>query len=277
MGHDQQQPLPVPAFVTGPGAQNPIILTGLGGAFSSGQAINSAGSVVGYSRNAANKNRPVIWSDTSRPAVDLGTLGGQTGIAGDINAAGLIVGNASNLQGQSRAVVWGLNGATITDLGTFGGASGAAYSLNDQAQVAGKAQTLDGSYHAFFTGLGASGLTDLGTLGWGHSQASEINEFGVVAGILFNSPDDQGYLAAHVFITGVNGQGMVDLNTLASPGEGLYFNEVWGLNDAGQVLVRDQLGTSYLLTPVPEGSTWAMMLAGLLVLGLSARQRRAAS
>jgi len=106
----------------------------------------------------------------------------------------------------------------------------------------------------------------------------QATRYGVPRVAFANKMDRDGasYAAGHAFITGANGQGMVDMNSLVSLGDGLYLNDVWGLNDAGQVLVSDQNGFGYLLTPVPEAASSAMLLAGLLMLGLLARQRRQA-
>lgn len=267
-------PLSVQAFVTGAQGQNPVLLGGLGGNVSTARGINDSGTAVGMARDSSNKFQAVQWLANSTEALRLATLGGSTSAALGINNAGLIVGNSGLSDGSVHAVVWGLNGLAITDLGTLGGRSSTALAINSLGQVSGSSRMADGNLHAFITGAGAQGMSDLGTLGWLHSQASFINNAGVVVGNLFNGTDGASYAAGHAFITGANGQGMVDMNSLVSLGDGLYLNDVWGLNDAGQVLVSDQNGFGYLLTPVPEAASSVMLLAGLLTLGLLARQRR---
>lgn len=273
-----RSPTRVEAFVTDAQGQNAILLGGIGGNVTTARGINDSGTVIGMGRDGSGSTKfhALRWQANSTEAERLLTLGGNTSSAQAINGSGLIVGNSGLSDGSLHAVIWGLNGAAITDLGTLGGLNSSALAINQSAQVAGTSRVADGSLHAFITGAGAQGMSDLGTLGWVHSQAGFINNAGVVAGNLFNGSDGDSYFAGHAFITGANGQGMVDLNSLVSLGEGLYLNDVWGLNDAGQVLVSDQNGLAYLLTPVPEASTSAMLLAGLLVLALLARQRRKA-
>ncbi|MCV2362543.1 hypothetical protein LNV23_03660 [Paucibacter sp. DJ1R-11] len=271
-----RNPTRVEAFVTGAQGQNAILLGGIGGNLTTARGINDSGTVIGMGRDGSGSTKfhALRWQANSTEAERLLTLGGNTSSAQAINGSGLIVGNSGLSDGSLHAVIWGLNGAAITDLGTLGGLNSSALAINQSAQVAGTSRVADGSLRAFITGAGAQGMSDLGTLGWVHSQASFINNAGVVVGNLFNGSDGDSYFAGHAFITGANGQGMVDLNSLVSLGEGLYLNDVWGLNDAGQVLVSDQNGLAYLLTPVPEASTSAMLLAGLLVLALLTHQRR---
>jgi len=268
-------PTRVEAFVTGAQGQNAILLGGIGGNVTTARGINDSGTVIGMGRDGSGSTKfhALRWQANSTEAERLLTLGGNTSSAQAINGSGLIVGNSGLSDGSLHAVIWGLNGAAITDLGTLG-LNSSALAINQSAQVAGTSRVADGSLHAFITGAGAQGMSDLGTLGWVHSQAGFINNAGVVAGTLLNGSDGDSYFEGHAFITGANGQGMVDLNSLVNVGEGLYLNDGWGLNDAGQLLVSDQNGLAYLLTPVPEASTSAMLLAGLLVLALLARQRR---
>ena len=271
-------PSRVEAFVTGAQGQNAIMLGGIGGNVTTALGINDSSTVIGMGRDGSGSTKfhALRWQANSTEAERLLTLGGNTSVAHAINGSGLIAGNSGLSDGRFHAVIWGLNGAAITDLGTLGGLNSSAQAINQSAQVAGESRVADGSLHAFITGAGAQGMSDLGTLGWVHSQASFINSAGVVVGNLFNGTDGDSYFAGHAFITGANGQGMVDLNSLVSLGEGLYLNDVWGLNDAGQVLVSDQNGLAYLLTPVPEASTSAMLLAGLLMLALLTHQHRKA-
>jgi probable HAF family extracellular repeat protein len=101
-------------------------------------------------------------------------------------------------------------------------------------------------------------MTDLGTLGGRDSVAHGINDAGQVVGY-----SETGAGFRHSFITGPNGVGMTDLNTLVSlPGGAAYAT---GINNDGQVAVN--------LSPIPEPETYAMLLAGLGLLGFIARRR----
>src|SRR5205823_6008569 len=67
-----------------------------------------------------------------------------------------------------------------------------------------------------------------------------------------------------------NGQ-MRDLNDLIDPAFGLKLLEGTAINDNGQILARTTSNYIYLLTPVPEPSTVALL--GLALLGCSVRLR----
>jgi len=107
-------------------------------------------------------------------------------------------------------------------------------------------------------------MTDLGTLGGKSSDAYGINDSGRVVGWSMVP----GHF--HGFITGSNGVGMTDLNSLASlPAgyAGYLIADALSINNAGQVLVS---AASY----VPEPETYALMLAGLGLIGFVARWQK---
>jgi probable HAF family extracellular repeat protein len=108
-------------------------------------------------------------------------------------------------------------------------------------------------------------MTDLGTLGGYYSFAYGINDDGQVVGV---SPTAAG--VNHAFITGPNGVGMADLNSLVSLPGGGVLTEAQGINNLGQVAVISSP------IPIPEPETYAMMLAGLGLLGFIARRRKTA-
>ena len=78
-----------------------------------------------------------------------------------------------------------------------------------------------------------------------------------------------------------NGQ-IVDLNSfldISLRQEGWFLTSATSINDSGQILAQmfnPQLreGRQALLTPVPEPETYAMLLAGLGLLGFTTRKRK---
>ena len=187
---------------------------------------------------------------------DLGTLGGSETYAFGINAAGRVVGYSSTTNGDSHAYITGADGAGMTDLGTLGGGFSSALGINGAGQVVGFSDTADGARHAFITGANGAGMTDLGTLGGDFSFAKAINDAGQAVGDSFF---DGASGTTHPFITGANGVGMTDLNTLVDLPDGVVLTEAGGINNTGQLVATAAV--------IPEPATYALMLAGLALLG----------
>jgi probable HAF family extracellular repeat protein len=175
----------------------------------------------------------------------------------DINSAGQITGIYGDLP---QAFITAPNGVGITGLGTLGGRISAGFGINDAGQVVGYSGTASGQIHAFITGADGVGMTDLGTLGGNYSEAYGINDAGQVVGF---SNTDHGQ--THAFITGPNGEGMTDLNSLIDLPDWVL-TSAGGINNAGQVIAIAQL--------IPEPETYAMLLAGLCLIGFMARRKR---
>lgn len=110
--------------------------------------------------------------------------------------------------------------------------------------------------------------------------ARAFNDAGVAVGVTFaGSPDD----AAHAFVWR-DGRAR-DLNELIAPGAGgsnWVLSDAWDINERGQIVGTGRLeGSSiargFIATPVPEGDTLALMLAGLAGLGWRLRRGVAAA
>jgi probable HAF family extracellular repeat protein len=147
----------------------------------------------------------------------------------------------------------------MTDLGTVGGRESWAESINDAGQVVGWSDTKSGADHAFITGPNGVGMTDLGTLGGEYSVASGINDAGQAVGGSGTAAGNY-----HAFITGPDGVGMTDLNSLVDLPAGVVLEQAIAINNMGQVIV---------ITGMPEPESYALMLAGLILLGFVARRK----
>ncbi|MBL8377776.1 MAG: DUF3466 family protein [Burkholderiales bacterium] len=237
----------------------------LGGSYSSAISINRHGVVVGDSFLPGDMIRRGI-SFSGGTLTDLAPFV----VASDINASGQIVGGTGG-----KAALY--SGGSILDLGTLGGAVSFAIAINDAGQVVGRAQTGTGQTHAFLYSGGS--MTDLGTLGGSFSHAWDINAVGQVVGSAAKPSLVPGAMppeVSHAFLY-ENGT-MIDLNTLLPPGSSFRSLDIaFGINDFGAIAGSgtrlDGSVGAFVLTPVPEPQTHAMLLAGLGILCAALRSR----
>lgn len=234
--------------------------------WSVGQGINDLGKIVGAAV-AADKSsyKPLLWDNSTTPTV-LDTLGGQTGEALGINNAGFAVGNSfTSGDTESHATLWDINNGTVTDLGTLGGIDSNALAINQAGQIAGWSYiTGDLEQHATF--WDGSTMIDLGTLGGANSQALALNISGHVVGWSELADGSQ-------HATFWDGTTLIDLNSFLDPSlvsAGWVLKEAAGINDHGAIvgtainnLLGIDQGHAFLLSPVPEPETYAMLLVGL--------------
>ena len=259
----------------------------LGGIFSWGTAINSAGDVAGYS-TLANKTYHAFLVHNGR-MTDLGSLTATGSSEADgINNFGEIVGWSNAATGQHAFLY---SGGNMVDLGTLGSDYSAANGINNLHQVVGGSDLASGYIHAFLYAGGV--MKDLGTLGGPQSDAYAINDAGQVVGWAQTASD-----ATHAFLYsggrmidlgaynidtvaeainlsgtivgqtyGVDASGMPfyhafiysggrfqDLNSLIAPGFGWVLTDATGINDSGQIVCDGYNPTN--------GETHAFLLTG---------------
>jgi len=244
-------------------------------------AINNSGQVAGWSTTSSAYNtHAVAWNDITTTATDLAPIPNKHSYANAINESGHIAGYRSSQDGgQQTATVW--NGAVEILLPFLvGGYESLAYAINDAGQVVGYSTTYSttGGYEAHATVWENLTAIDLGTLGGNSGFALAINNSGLIAGWSLTTANN--YDSKHATLwnggTATDLNGFLDAETVSA---GWVLTEATGINDNGWIIgnaYNSVTGEShaYLLTPVPEPETYAMMLAGLGLVGAAARRRR---
>lgn len=279
------------AFITGPNGAGFTDLGAFGGLDSDVAGINDSGQIAGQYYN--NGYHAFITGPNGVGMTDLGIFSVNLQVISGINNSGQVVGH--QFDGGYHAFITGPNGSGVTMLQTLGGRSSFANDINNFGQVVGSASLpTDPRFHyvnAFITDPDGVGITNLGTLGGqGESRASAINDLGEVVGTA--SALDSTERHAFIFSHG----GMTDLSLLdpvvASGWRDIYPTEI---NNNGQIVGHGVDNNGYLhafllsytpdtvfnpspiyipTPPVPEPETYAMLLAGLGLIGFVVRRRK---
>ncbi|MBI2733884.1 MAG: hypothetical protein HYX44_11460 [Aquabacterium sp.] len=255
-------------------------LGALGGAQSDARGINQAGQVVGRAQDVNGNWRAVVWnagqvSELNTPNVS------SSSQANALNNVGQIVGYEERPAQPylGHPVIWdqGVPGNLDESLGVS--YEPQAYGLNDVGQIVGsvKAPSTGDYYRAVLWDHGVSSMLDMPS-GFYAAQAKDINNAGQIVGFMLSHDRNVDFRAA----TWINGQ-VIDLNSLlpASVVEaGWVLLGANAINEMGQIVGQarnTQTGVidAFVLTPVPESGTWAMMLLGLGAMALHARWGRA--
>ena len=228
-------------FVTTPGAGAIQPIGTLGGATSTANGINAAGTVAVNAENRVrgDPTEPVrsrgALADASNqaltevkvPGYDYDNIDTISGVA-DINDRGQVLSGAARFYGPD-------GGVFLTE------ANGAVKRINAEQLVT-------------FQGQGREEF---------YAGGSAMNNLGQIAGSYTFSP----YLFSHAFITGPNGSDPVDVNDLTFVNADPSFNDLFlyasEINDRGQFVVTTLGSRAFLVTPVPEPAVVLMMVCGL--------------
>jgi probable HAF family extracellular repeat protein len=251
--------------------------------------INLSGQVAGYVASTAGRHA-ALWTPTAPNGttgswIDLGDLPdglGQSQSIG-INSHGQVVGVGDAITGE-RAFLWTptvSNGTTgsMLDLGDLPGGNDSSIGrgINGQGQVVGMSSAATGDRAFLWTPTVPNSTTgtmvDLGDLPGGIdlSEAIDINPQGQVVGRSAVATGERAFLWTPITPNGTIGL-MVDLNTLVDPssGAGWTLQSAQSINELGQIAgygMFDPDGPGgaaavergFLLTPIPEPSTFALV------------------
>lgn len=246
-------------------------------ATSRANAINDSGIAVGYVAPNGSPSWATIWNGTTSAF----SFDGNSSSATGINNASHVVGYASTPSHASpsgtNAIFW--NGMYTRDLGSLGGTYSFALAINNADQVVGGSNTV-GDVVTHATLWDGAIVTDLGTLGGAYiySRASAINNVGQIVG----SSSTLSYGGINHATLWSNGS-LLDLNTLldaSTINAGWVLSYASGINDNGWIVgnaSNSLLGISshaFMLQAVPEPNTYALLIAGLGLMGFVVRRKQ---
>jgi len=242
-------------------------------------AINDAGQSVGDSFTPSGGLDAVLWSPSGKATV-LQDVGGQ-GVSGveAINDSGWSVGSSetgSNRSG-SDAVLWSPSGkATVLQTPGSQGFN-AAKAINASGWSVGSSVTLTSSEAVLWSPSGKATVLQYPG-GQGYSYAEAINDAGWSVGI----SDTASGVCNPFGEEGCSYEAVLWSPSGKATNLGAILGSAWtdtfavGLNGRGDIIgYGDYHGGRYgfLLAPVPEPSTWMMMLAGFAGLGFAGYRR----
>ena len=219
-------------------------LTGLSDVRSETSGINSLGQVTGTAELANGRETAFRYTD-GVGMQDLGSLfgGGSQGHA--VNDRGWVTG-----QSDGWNIFLYRDGVGMTRVG-----DGIGWAINNQGSIAGETALTGAGGQAFIYMDGQMQL--LGDLG-GPTWAQGMNDLNQVVGSAHIGN------VVHAFVWDQQ-TGMVNLNSAIPADSGWSLAYALDINEAGQIVgVGDYNGKTspFLLNPIPEPSTWALMVLG---------------
>lgn len=248
-------------------------------------AINDVGQVTG-----SRGSDPFVYDGTMHKLPLVGNFFKGEGRA--INALGQVAGWSDDGGGKS-ATLWDTKTGAMTDLGAallatnIAGAlittENIAVAINASGQVAGNMGFVNKDFGAIGylftpdTPNGSSGtFVQIGRPSAGTFVLTQgVNDRGQVVGYFTGDPSSPS--SGSAFIYDASG-GLVELNSLIDPASGWNLTRAHAINNSGQIVgmgTVNQQFHSFLLTPIPEPSSFVLAGLGLVgLVGWSWRKRR---
>ena len=213
---------------------------------SSANAINAAGSCVGFSEGEGIPFQATLWAGGER--IVLPARGGEQCMAFGINDAGVVVGwgQPGPPAIEPRACRW--EEGRPTDLGALGaGIRSVAYAINTEGAIVGAStieldDTQPAAEHAVLWLRDET--VDLGTIAGSYSAATAINDAGRIVGVSTTGRQQRPFGPGTHATLWVDGRSPVDLGTLGT-GER---SQATAVNAAGAIV-----GSSATSEELPNG------------------------
>lgn len=243
--------------------------------------INNSGRVVGAASNGQSVR--AFYTDVGGVLMDLGTpLGTSDSLARAyaINEDGTIAGvarNASNTASEPALWTFDSGGVPVatTVSSPLPGAFGEFLGLNDRSLAVGRYTDTSNRTRPF--AFDGSSSYDLGLLPneptFVHGRAIDVNDSGMIVGYVARFDTAPSFGGAAVMWH--NGS-IFDLNTLIAPGSGWRLLSAEGINEQGQIVGFGTFGgqsRAFVLTPVPEPTSFVALGSGMLLMALFRRNR----
>lgn len=249
--------------------------------------INDSGQVVGSSLVNYELGRPVFHAFLydNGSVIDLGG-GSATGINNygtvvfltgrnslAINDKNQIAGSFNPVPGHPEIThAFRSDDSGTIDLGSPSGILGISFAtnINNAGTVVGYVGNYPSGAFYYDDESGMHVFTSPSTPG---AQANAINDLGQIVGTRIIVTNSTGIAGAFFYYPG---SPPIDLNDTLANGSGWHLLEATDINNLGQIVGNGMLNgqrTSFLLTPIPEPETYAMLLAGLGLLVFVARRK----